>query len=62
VVPQLVHGDHTDLVIVADPAERANQVPGLDRQAAAGGEDQAGVLPGTAEGFSIGFLFLLAGN
>jgi hypothetical protein len=54
--------DHAQLVVVADPAERADQVPGLDRKAAAGGEHQAGVLPGPAEGLAVGGLLLLTGE
>jgi len=45
-VPQVVHGDDADLVVVTDAAEGTSQVAWLDRQAAAGGEDQAARLPG----------------
>jgi len=62
VVPQVMHGDHADLVIVADPPEAADQVAGLDGQTAAGGEDQASVLPGTAKGGTVSFLLILAGS
>jgi hypothetical protein len=58
-VPEVVHLDQAELVVVADPAERADQVPGFDRPTATGGEDQTGVLPGPAEYLTIGDLLLL---
>jgi hypothetical protein len=61
-VPEVMNLDHAQVVAVADPAERADQVPGVDGPAAAGGEDQAGVLPGPAEGFTAGSLLLLPGE
>jgi hypothetical protein len=48
-VPEVVHFDRAELVVVTDPVERPDQVSGLDGQAAAGGEYQAGVLPGPPE-------------
>jgi hypothetical protein len=45
----MVNFDHAELVVVADSAERADQIPWLDEKAAAGGEHQAGVLPGSPE-------------
>jgi hypothetical protein len=61
-VPKVKNLDHADLVVIADTAERARQVPRLDRQAAACTEDKAGVLPGPAESFPVSGLFVLAGN
>lgn len=54
--------DRPELVVVADPSEGADQVPGLDGKAAASGEHQAGVLPGPAERFAVGGLLLLPGE
>ena len=59
-VPQMVHRDHADLVIVADPPEGADKVPGLDRQTAASSEDQARVLPGSAEDRTAAVVLLVA--
>src|SRR5258707_6117925 len=61
-VAKVVTLDHAELVVVADPAKGADQVPGLDRSAAASGEHQAGVLPGPAERFAVGGLLLLPGE
>jgi hypothetical protein len=44
------------------PAERADQIPRLDRKTAASGKHQADVLPGPAEGLAVGSLLLLAGK
>ncbi len=62
IVPKVKNLDHADLVVIADTAERARQVPRLDRQAAPCSEDKAGVLPGPAESFPVSGLFVLAGN
>jgi hypothetical protein len=61
-VPKMMDLDHPQAVVVADPVERADQVPGFDGTATAGGEHQAGVLPRSAEGFTVFGLLLLAGE
>jgi hypothetical protein len=53
--------DQAQVVVVADPTERADQIPGLDGSAAAGGKCQASVLPRPAEGLAVDGL-LLAGK
>ena len=55
-MPQVVDLDEPDLVVVADPAERAHEVAGLDRPAGSGGEDEVSVGPGRAEHDTVGGL------
>ena len=59
-MPKVMDLDHPELVVVTDPAERADQVPGLDGQTAAGAEHQAGVLPGPPERLAVSDLLFLA--
>jgi hypothetical protein len=59
VVPPVMNLDHPYLVALADTPEGAGQVAWLDRQAAAGGEDQAGVGPGAPEYLAANCLLLL---
>jgi hypothetical protein len=50
--------DDPDLVVVADAAERPDQVPRLDRPPGASGEHQAEVGPGAAHVSAVGVLAL----
>jgi len=47
-VPDVVHGDHADLVLVADAPEGPDEVPRFDRPASAACEDQVRAGPGRA--------------
>jgi hypothetical protein len=52
-VPDVVDGDHADVVLLADAAEGADEVPRLDRSARAAGEDQVGAGPGRARAEAV---------
>jgi len=54
--------DRADLMILADAEEGPDQVSGLDWPTAAGGENEAGVLPGCAQDLSISCLLRLTGH
>jgi hypothetical protein len=47
-VPDMVNRDHANVVLLADPAERADEVSRLDRAASPAGEDQVSTGPGRA--------------